>query len=132
MTDPPPTIAVRNSILQSTKKLLGLDESYEAFDLDIITFINASFSTLFQAGVGPVEGFAIEDGTQTWSQFIGSRTDINDVKSYIFQRVKMLFDPPTSSFGLTAVEKQLDEAIWRLNVAADFTVIQPEPDPETP
>ena len=115
-------VAVKNSILQSTKKLVGLDASYDAFDLDITTHINSAFSTLFQAGVGPVEGFFITDATDTWDRFIGNKMYINDVKSYIYLRVRMLFDPPTSSFGLAAVEKQIDELIWRLNVADDHSL----------
>ena len=117
----------KNSILQSTKKLLGLDASYDAFDLDITTHINSAFSTLYQAGVGPLEGFFIEDDTNTWDQFIGNKMYINDVKTYIYLRVRLLFDPPVSSFGLAAIEKQIEELIWRLNVADDasFRVIEP-------
>lgn len=114
---------VKDSILQSTKKLLGLEAAYDAFDLDITTHINSAFSALFQAGVGPLEGFFIEDADDTWTQFIGSKPHINDVKSYIYLRVRMLFDPPTSSFGLAAVEKQIEELIWRLNVADDIVIV---------
>lgn len=121
-------IAVKDSILESTKKLLGIDTSYDVFDLDITTHINSAFSTLFQAGVGPVEGFFIEDNTDTWDRFTGNRMHINDVKTYIYLRVRLLFDPPASSFGLAAIEKQIEELIWRLNVADDFsfrTVVVP-------
>lgn len=127
-------VAVKDSILQSTKKLLGFDASYDAFDLDITTHINSAFSTLYQAGVGPVEGFFIEDKSAKWNLFLGDNMHILDVKTYIYLKVKLLFDPPTSSFGLSAIEKQLDELIWRLNVAADFsvvTVVLPVVDPET-
>lgn len=122
MVDTPP-IAVKDSILQSTKKLLGLEADYDAFDLDIQTHINTAFSTLFQAGVGPLEGFFIEDADDTWARFLGNKMHINDVKTYVYFRVKLIFDPPTSSFGLAAIEKQLDELIWRLNVADDFSVV---------
>lgn len=118
-------IAVKDSILQSTKKLLGMDASYDAFDLDITTHINSAFSTLFQAGVGPVEGFFIESADDSWVQFLGNKMYINDVKSYIYLRVRMLFDPPTSSIGVAAVEKQIVELIWRLNVADDIAIIVP-------
>lgn len=114
-------VAIKDSILESTKKMIGLDASYDAFDLDITTHINSAFSTLFQAGVGPLEGFYIEDGSDTWDRFTGNRMHINDVKTYIYLRVKLLFDPPVSSFGLAAIEKQVDELIWRLNVADDFS-----------
>lgn len=121
MVDTPP-IAVKDSILQSTKKLLGLEADYDAFDLDIQTHINTAFSTLYQAGVGPLEGFFIEDADDTWARFLGNKMHINDVKTYVYFRVKLIFDPPTSSFGLAAIEKQLDELIWRLNVADDFSI----------
>lgn len=114
--------AIKNSILASTKKMVGLDASFDAFDLDITTHINSAFSTLFQAGVGPLEGFYIEDKEATWDQFIGNKLYILDVKSYIFLRVRMLFDPPASSFGIAAVEKQIEELIWRLNVADDHSL----------
>ena len=120
-------IAVKDSILQSTKKLLGLDASYDAFDLDITTHINSAFSTLYQAGVGPVEGFLIEDANDTWALFIGNKMTINDVKTYIYLWVLLVFDRPTSSFGLAAVEKQKEELIWRLNVADDFSYVPVEP-----
>jgi hypothetical protein len=122
-------IPLADSILQSTKKLLGLDATYDAFDLDITTHINSAFSTLYQAGVGPLEGFLITGTEETWAQFIGNKMHINDVKSYVYLKVQMLFDRPTSSFGLTSVEKMLDEFIWRLNAADDFTISQIPPTP---
>jgi len=125
----PDEIAVKDSILQSTKKLLQIDRSYDAFDLDIITGINTAFSALFQAGVGPVEGYQIEDETSLWSEFIGNNMSINQVKTYVQLRVRLLFDAPTSSFGLAAIEKQIEELIWRLNVADDFSFRVPDPTP---
>lgn len=118
-------IAVKDSILQSTKKLLGLEASYDAFDLDIITHINTAFSTLYQAGVGPLEGFFIEDSDDTWDRFLGNKMHINDVKTYIYFRVKLIFDPPTTSFALESVKAQIDELIWRLNVADDLSYTPP-------
>jgi len=123
-------VAVKDSILQSTKKMIGLEAEYDAFDLDIVTHINTAFATLFQAGVGPLEGFSIEDESFTWNQFIGNRMEINGVKSYVFFSVKLAFDPPASSFGLANIEKQLTELIWRLNVADDFSIVPIEPEPE--
>lgn len=118
-------IAVKDSILQSTKKLLGLEASYDAFDLDIITHINTAFSTLYQAGVGPLEGFFIEDSDDTWDRFLGNKMHINDVKTYIYFRVKLIFDPPTTSFAIESVKAQIDELIWRLNVADDLSYTPP-------
>lgn len=119
--------AVKDSILESTKHMVGLDESYDAFDLDVTTHINSAFSTLYQVGVGPIEGYIIQDKNNKWTDFIGNRMDIENVKSYVYSFVRLRFDPPTSSFGLEALQKQLDEYIWRLNVAADFTVVEVPP-----
>lgn len=82
------------SILDSTKKLLGLGSDYTAFDLDIITHINSVFNTLQQLGVGPAEGFMIEDNTSVWGDFLGSNTLLNCVRSYMVMRVRLMFDPP--------------------------------------
>lgn len=119
MAVPEPAVEVKDSILQSTKKLLGLAAEEDAYDLDIITHINSAFSTLYQAGVGPLDGFAIEDENDVWENFIQGKTRINDAKTYIYLRVRLLFDPPANSFTITPVEKQLEELIWRLNVADD-------------
>ena len=118
-----PEVLVKDSILQSTKKLVGMEADYDAFDLDITTHINTAFSTLYQAGVGPVEGFFIESADDTWDRFIGNKMHINDVKTYVYFRVKLIFDPPTSSFGLESIKSQIEELLWRLNVADDFSIL---------
>ncbi|HRC95282.1 MAG TPA: hypothetical protein PK317_00635 [Coprothermobacter proteolyticus] len=104
-----------NSILQSTKKTLGLAEDYTAFDQDIIMHINSVFSTLVMLGVGPETGFVIEDETDTWEEFT---TDVrlNSVKSYMYLKVRLLFDPPSTSFVLSALQEQIKELEWRMNV----------------
>ena len=102
-------------ILTSTKKILGIAEAYTAFDLDIMVHINSAFSVLCQLGVGPAEGFAIEDDTAVWNDFIGETQGIIMVKSYVFLKVRMLFDPPSTSFHITAMEQQIKEYEWRLN-----------------
>ena len=107
---------MEQSILNSTKKILGIAEDYTVFDLDILTHINTAFSTLTQLGVGPVEGFMIEDEATEWTNFIGDDLQYNSVKSYVFLRVRLLFDPPTTSYLITALEKQVQELEWRLNV----------------
>jgi hypothetical protein len=122
---------VEQSILISTKKILGIAADYTAFDLDILTHINSAFSTLTQLGVGPANGFMIEDDTAVWSDFItdysGSYelpTDdlqYNSVKSYVFLKVRQLFDPPQTSYLITATEKQIQELEWRLNVHREET-----------
>src|ERR1700743_2084574 len=108
-----------DSILDSIKKTLGIDVDYTAFDLDVTMHINTSFSILQQVGVGPVEGFAITDSTSFWSDFDADNVLLASVKSYIFAKVKLLFDPPSTSFGLDAMQKMVSELEWRLNVAGE-------------
>lgn len=109
------------SILTSIKKLLGLTESYDHFDADIIMHINSVFMALTQMGVGPSEGFVIEDETTTWSDFAENTIPIESVKSYIYLRVRLLFDPPSSSAVIESMNRMISEFEWRLNVAADST-----------
>jgi hypothetical protein len=115
---------VSDSILTNTKKLLGLDESYTVFDTDVLMHINTAFSTLNQLGVGPVEGFLVEDADTTWAQFLLNDPRLNNVKSYVFVRVKLLFDPPQTSYLLTALDKQREELEWRLNVQREDSLIE--------
>jgi hypothetical protein len=117
------------SILTSVKKNLGVAESYEVFDPDITMYINTAFSTLTQLGVGPVEGFAIQDKSTLWSAFLGSDPRLNAVKTYVTLRARMLFDPPQTSYLVTAFEKQILEHEWRLNVYMEHT-IWTDPDPD--
>lgn len=108
-----------DSILTTTKKALGISADYTAFDPDIIMHINSVFSTLNQLGVGPAVTFMIMDDTETWSEFIGTNQDINSVKTYMYLRVRLYFDPPATSFALAAMEKQIEELGWRLNVQGE-------------
>lgn len=107
---------MEQSILNSTKKILGIAEDYTVFDLDIITHINTAFSTLTQLGVGPVNGFMIEGKDEVWEEFIDNDLQYNSVKSYVFLRVRQLFDPPTTSYLISAFDNQIQELEWRLNV----------------
>ena len=107
------------SILTSVKKLLGIDEEYYQFDPDIIIHINSVFMILTQMGVGPSEGFTIEGEDARWSDFIDDNTSIESVKSYVFMKVKLMFDPPLSSSVADAMNRTISELEWRLNVAAD-------------
>lgn len=107
------------SILTSVKKAIGgIYECDEDFDSDIIMFINSEFAELCQLGVGPEEGFAIEDKTAKWEDFIDDKR-LNFVQQYITLKVKIVFDPPQSSFVLDALSKKTEELKWRLNVAAE-------------
>lgn len=109
------------SILTSTKKMLGIDEEYTHFDADIIMHINSVLMILTQLGVGPEEGFVIEDDTSTWVDFIpeANVAQLHAVKSYIYLKVKLIFDPPLSSAVIDSMNRQIAEFEWRLNVAVD-------------
>jgi hypothetical protein len=107
------------SILTSVKKMLGITEEYEHFDPDIIMHINSVFMILTQLGVGPESGFIIEDDTATWADFIQDKTAIEGVKSYVYLKVKMLFDPPTGGAVSESMNRMISEFEWRLNVAAE-------------
>lgn len=104
------------SILTSVKKVLGLTEADTSFDVDITMHINSVLATLNQVGIGPAEGFMIEDADDTWDSFFGSDPRLNSVKSYVYLRVRLLFDPPGTSYALASMEKQITEFEWRLNV----------------
>lgn len=107
------------SILTSIKKLLGITEEYSAFDVDIIIHINSAFSTLNQLGVGPKDGFKISDDLDSWSDFINDEDAIESIKTYIYLKVKLVFDPPSSSSHMQAIKESIKELEWRLNVECD-------------
>lgn len=108
-----------DSILTSVKKMLGISAEYEHFDPDVIMHVNSTFMTLHQLGVGPSEGFSIIDEDSTWSDFVQEKKTIEAVKSYMYLKVRLLFDPPQSSAVLAAMERQIAEYEWRLNVEVD-------------
>lgn len=120
------------SILDTTKKALGLDATNTEFDVDIIMHINSVFSTLNDLGIGPAEGFAIEDATPTWDDYIPANPRYNSVQSYMYLKVRMLFDPPATSFHITAIQKQIDEYEWRLNVKYENDTWVPPVEPVDP
>lgn len=107
------------SILTSIKKLLGITEEYEQFDTDIIIHINSVFSILTQLGVGPSEGFLIEDNGAVWTDFISNSLKLELIKTYVYLKVKMMFDPPLSSAAIDAINKQISELEWRIMVISD-------------
>lgn len=105
---------MEQSILTTIKKMLGIAEDYESFDLDVITNINMALMTLNQLGVGPEDGFSISDKSSVWSDFIKDVKNLEGVKTYIFIKTKLVFDPPTGSFVLDALDRQVKELEWRL------------------
>jgi len=107
------------SILTSIKKLLGIAEEYEHFDSDLIMHINSVFSILTQLGVGPEKGFMVTDKSAVWEDFIPSAVKLQMVKSYMHLRVKLLFDPPLGSAVIEAMNRQISELEWRIEVEAD-------------
>ena len=111
------------SILNSIKKLLGIDAEDTSFDGDIIMQINSAFLGLTQLGAGPKTGFSIVDNTETWSSFIGEEPYLGAVKIYVFNKVKLAFDPPPTSFVIDAMNKQTAEIEWRINIAAEGGII---------
>lgn len=128
----------QKSILHSVKKLSRVAPEDEAFDDDFLININTVFADLHQLGVGPDTVFQIEDKDATWDQFTGGNNALNSVKSYMVNRMRLLFDPPTTSFAIDAVQKQIKEHEWRLMEAAEqartsvtsaplFTSVTPAP-----
>lgn len=119
------------SILTSIKKMLGITEEYDHFDADLIMHINSVFMILTQLGVGPSEGFRIEDELATWSDIIPADKNFEIIKSYMHLKVKMLFDPPLSSVVLGSMERMISEFEWRINVLAEQMAYDP-PKPIVP
>lgn len=108
------------SILTSIKKLLGIAKEYEHFDADIVMHINSVFMTLTQLGVGPPDGFSITDEDSTWDEFLPDKKSLEAVKSYVYMRVKLLFDSHSmASAVIESYNRQISEFEWRLNVAVD-------------
>jgi hypothetical protein len=113
---------MENSILLSTKKILGIAPDYTVFDLDIITHINSSLSIVNQLGIGPSGSMAIEDESAEWDDLDIPQNQLSLVRTYIFLRVRMLFDPPGTSFLIDAMTKQIQEHEYRLSYFREATV----------
>lgn len=107
-----------DSILETVRKMIGPSEDYNYFDTDLIAHINSMFEVLTQCGVGPVEGFFITGSDEKWSDFITSGVLLRMVKTYIATRVRLIFDPPTSSATAEAFKKTADELEWRMYIQA--------------
>jgi hypothetical protein len=109
------------SILTSTKKTLGLSEDYTAFDADIIMHINSVFTILNDLGIGPDTGYMIEDAEDTWDMYLGTDLNLNLIRTYMYLRVRLLFDPPATSFHIKAIENELQELEWRISMRREAT-----------
>ena len=103
-----------DSVLSSTKQMLGINVEDDSFDVNVIMAINAALTILFDLGLTEVEDQVIIDDETTWDELLEGRTDIEYVKTYIFQKVKLIFDPPTSSAAIEAIQRSISELEWRI------------------
>ena len=110
---------VPDSILDTTKKLLGIDADYKDFDTDVIIHINSAFGTLNQLGVGPINGFMIEDSSKLWTEYLSDNMKLNSVKTLVYLKVRQIFDPAGTGSLQTAMENQIKELEWRLMVVVE-------------
>lgn len=107
-----------NSILNSIKSKLGVESEYDVFDSDIIDYVNSVFNTLTRLGVGPKSGFYIVDEDATWEDY-DCNIAIPQIKAYMYCKVRMLFDPPTNGTLVDALNKQIAEFEWTMNIEAE-------------
>lgn len=116
------------SILDGTKNALGIESDYQAYDSDIMMHINSVFAILHQLGIGPDEGFEISDASTTWDDYLFDDMLLNQVPTYMYLRVRMLFDPPSTSFHLDAMKEQIQMFEWRINAQREETSwVSPNP-----
>ena len=111
---------MENSILNDVKKMLGIDSSYTHFDLDLIILINSALATLAQLGVGPAEGFSITSSDEVWSDFLEEAMNLEMVKEYVYLKVRLIFDPPSSGGVIEAYRNEIAELEWRINSQVDY------------
>lgn len=107
------------SILTSTKKLLGIEDNDTSFDLDVLIHINTALAILNQLGVGPNEGILVADKSTLWEAVLADNKFLVPAKSYVFLKVKLLFDPPLSSAAIESMNKLIAEFEWRLTVLVE-------------
>ena len=109
------------SILTSIKKLLGLNKDDKSFDTDIIIHINSAFATLNQLGVGKKAGFSISDDSATWESIFGNNVTLNGfIKTYVYLKIRLVFDPPTNSSVVESIKQSINEYEWRINSVVDY------------
>lgn len=107
------------SILNTIKVMLNIEDDCDAFDTEIVTYINSALFTLSQLGIGPEEGFSITGPNEVWSDCIHSSMNLTAVQTFVKLKVQLLFDPPSNSFVVDAINKQIDELTWRLCLEAE-------------
>lgn len=107
------------SILITIKKLLDIDEGDDSFDTDVISHINSTLADLAQLGVGPEEGYVIEDDISTWRNLVDGSKLLTFVIDYVYLSVKLVFDPPQSSALISAIERRIEKLEWRISTAVD-------------
>jgi hypothetical protein len=110
---------MENSILNDVKRLLGLVEEDTNFDADIIIHINTAFTILTQLGVGPTDGFYISDKSAQWKDFLSDNNKFNSVITYVYLKVRMVFDPPQTSFLIESINRNIEQLEWRLVAQAE-------------
>lgn len=115
------------SILTSVKKVLNIDVSVTVFDQDILLFINTAFARLNQLGIGPDDGFMIEDAAAVWDDYLDGDLRYNNVQTYIALSVRLLFDPPTTSYLLTSMQNQMEKFESLLSVLREGDKWTPPP-----
>ena len=103
-----------DSVLSSTKQMLGISPEDTSFDVNVIMSINTALTILMDLGLTEVEDQIVTDDYMTWDDLLGGRTDIEYVKTYIYQKVKMIFDPPTSTAAIDAMQRSISELEWRI------------------
>lgn len=125
------TLIFMDSILNTVKSIIGITPDYECFDDALIVHTNTVLAELTMMGVGDPKGFIIEDQYATWSDYTRDKSLLVMVKSYVPLKVKMLFDPPTSSPIENAINANLSELEWRINDYADYSKSFDETGPTT-
>ena len=109
------------SILGSIKQMLGIDPTDKSFDNELIVFINSALSTVQKMGVG-VSGYKISSDTETWADFLQSRTDVEEIKTNVYSRVRLIFDPPQNAFVVKAIQDQIAEGNFYIEMYRDKPV----------
>jgi hypothetical protein len=119
-------MAVTESILDSIKLLLGISADDTTFDTDVIIHINTVMADLYQLGIGPPEGFTIQDKNSKWSDLLGADKRLESVKTYVYIEVKLVFDPPQSSALIESLKRTSDKLAFRISVAPEMITLDGE------